>query len=85
MRDWWTAGTGWANTEFRSYTIDPSSGEKASLVETEESRRRRKSEEKPLSEAEQRNLKQSAMKEWEQAGYVSKNEQELAGQIQAKV
>ncbi|KAL9060637.1 MAG: hypothetical protein Q9162_000588 [Coniocarpon cinnabarinum] len=51
-----TAGTGWMNTEFRTYNFDPKSGQNASLVETEDSRLRRRGTEKPLSEAEQRNL-----------------------------
>lgn len=73
-------GTGWANTEFRSYTFDPatlpSSSSSApdeppsySLVETPESRARRAGTDKPLSEAEQRNLKQTAHNSWEKAGY----------------
>lgn len=63
-------GTGWANTEYRSYTFDMTRRSTASLVETEESRTRRRGTEKPLSEAEQRNLKASADKEWEKLGYV---------------
>ncbi|KAK8157591.1 histidine phosphatase superfamily [Phyllosticta citrichinensis] len=34
-------GTGWANTEWRTYTIDPSSGTEASFTETSESLARR--------------------------------------------
>lgn len=82
MREYLTQsiGTGWANTEFRSYTFDPktlpSSSSIApdqppsySLVETPQSRARRAGTEKALSEAEQRNLKQTAHNSWEKAGY----------------
>jgi len=48
------AGTGWANTEFRSYTFSPDGG--AHLIETSESRQRRAGTEKPLSKEEQKNL-----------------------------
>ncbi|GAB7337931.1 hypothetical protein MBLNU457_4314t2 [Dothideomycetes sp. NU457] len=48
------AGTGWANTEFRSYTFAPEGG--AHLIETPESRQRRAGTEKPLSKEEQKNL-----------------------------
>lgn len=64
------SGTGWANTEYRSYNFDPSKTATASLIETEESRTRRRGVEKPLSDAEQRNLKATAEKEWEKQGYV---------------
>ncbi|GAB7337930.1 hypothetical protein MBLNU457_4314t1 [Dothideomycetes sp. NU457] len=47
-------GTGWANTEFRSYTFAPEGG--AHLIETPESRQRRAGTEKPLSKEEQKNL-----------------------------
>lgn len=53
-------GTGWANTEYRTYTFDPASGSRASLVETQESITRRRGLEKPLGEAEQRNLPRTA-------------------------
>lgn len=49
-------------------------------METPESRTRRRGMEKPLSEAEQRNLKSTAHGEWEKHGYVSD-----AIKLQAKV
>ena len=52
-------GTGWANTEFRTYTFDPASGDQASLIETVKSRTMRKGTEKPLTDAERRNLTQT--------------------------
>jgi broad specificity phosphatase PhoE len=56
-----TMGTGWANTEFRSYEfVDVNGGdERASVVETGESRERRKGTEKTLSADEKRELKAS--------------------------
>jgi broad specificity phosphatase PhoE len=64
-------GTGWANTEFRSYEFVDESGRdpNASLVETKESRVRRRGDEMPLTEAEQRNLRESAEKEWRDSGF----------------
>lgn len=73
--DFERAGTGWANTEFRSYTFDPASGDKASLLETEESRTRRQGLEKPLDEAEERNLKRTATLDSEKSEYVEQLEQ----------
>jgi len=78
-------GTGWANTEFRSYTFDPTRIPTASLVETEESRTRRRGNEKPLSTAEQRNLKASADKEWEKMGYVKPDMTGSPTKLTAKV
>jgi broad specificity phosphatase PhoE len=75
-------GTGWANTEWRSYTFDLKSGTNFSITETPESRERRRGTEKSLTEAEQRNLKSSASKEWEKNGYVKS---EPAFQVQSKV
>lgn len=66
------SGTGWANTEFRTYTFDPSATESASLIETAESRTRRRGTEKPLSEAEQRNLRRTAEAGWQSAGFTKK-------------
>lgn len=69
-----TAGTGWMNTEFRTYTFDPSTPVEARLVETQESRTRRLGMEKPPSEAEQRNLKRIAVNEMERKGYQQPSE-----------
>ncbi|KAF1981552.1 phosphoglycerate mutase family protein-like protein [Aulographum hederae CBS 113979] len=65
-------GTGWANTEFRSYTFDPNGGANASLVETQESLQRRAGDSKRLSETEQRNLKLTAQKSWQAEGFTAK-------------
>ncbi|KAG0651549.1 Phosphoglycerate mutase [Hyphodiscus hymeniophilus] len=64
-------GTGWANTEFRSYEFLSATDEAASLVETRESRERRKGTEKPLSADEQRELKAAAEREWRDSGFQS--------------
>lgn len=44
-------GTGWSNTEFRSYTFVEEEGDNAAIVETKESRARRV--EHPLGRTEQ--------------------------------
>lgn len=66
-----TTGTGWANTEFRSYEFIDATGEdgNASVQETRESRERRRGTEKPLSADEQRELRASAEKGWSESGF----------------
>lgn len=62
-------GTGWNNTEYRSYTFSQHQPEEAHLIETPESRSRRKQEEetnKDLSKEEDVNLKRTVSKEHEQ-------------------
>ncbi|KAK5158599.1 hypothetical protein LTR04_005212 [Oleoguttula sp. CCFEE 6159] len=76
-------GTGWANTEFRSYSFDVGSGDNASLVETDESRRRRAGTETPLTREEKLNLKQTAHSTWERQGFQQKGEPNY--QVQSKV
>ncbi|KAJ8062995.1 hypothetical protein OCU04_008240 [Sclerotinia nivalis] len=67
-------GTGWSNTEFRSYKFrdahftDPN----ALIEETKESRERRKGIEKPLTVEEQRNLKLAAENGWQKDGFQQK-------------
>lgn len=64
-------GTGWANTEYRSYSfVDPASGI-AKLEETAESRKRRAGDERPLTPDEQAVLKRTAEQDWDRDGYVS--------------
>ncbi|KAI9651559.1 MAG: hypothetical protein M1831_000754 [Alyxoria varia] len=72
-------GTGWANTEFRSYTFDLASGDDAAIVETEESRTRRRGIEKLPTEAEQRNIKRVA------ATDASQNQATNAVKVSSKV
>jgi len=64
-------GTGWENTEWRSYEFVDGSGrdEGASLKETRESRVRRTGNETPLTEDEQRELRASAEREWSDSGF----------------
>lgn len=62
-------GTGWANTEFRTYQFKDGYDDRALLIETAESRRLRTGREMPLTETEQSELKQVAMKTWSDLGY----------------
>ncbi|MCJ1317244.1 hypothetical protein MMC15_002567 [Xylographa vitiligo] len=62
-------GTGWANTEFRSYIFANESGDNATIVETVASRQRRKGSETPLSQTEQRELKAAKQNLWDERGY----------------
>lgn len=62
-------GTGWANTEFRTYQYTDRHDDRASLIETAESRQLRTGTETPLTETEQFELKQVAMKTWTDLGY----------------
>jgi broad specificity phosphatase PhoE len=65
-------GTGWANTECRSYGFEDLEGEggDASLVETKESRHRRRGSEIPLTRDEQRELRASAEREQVEQGFI---------------
>lgn len=63
-----SAGTGWRNCEFRSFMFGEGEDERASLVELEESRRRRP-EEKVLSKDEHMALRKFAESEWVKGGY----------------
>lgn len=75
-------GTGWTNTEYRSYTFgsNPKSGRPV-LLETQQSRARRLGNEKPLSRAESINLQRVEAK---QKAEEEKAYQKASG-IQAKV
>lgn len=72
-------GTGWANTEFRSYEFVDAEGkdENASLSETPASRKRRKGTEQPLSADEQRELKASAERQTAENGFISADNSKL--------
>ncbi|CAG8978019.1 hypothetical protein HYALB_00000689 [Hymenoscyphus albidus] len=61
-------GTGWANTEFRSYEFESGTDGNAGLVETGESRGRR-GREIPLTREEQRVLRSSAEEGWGASGF----------------
>lgn len=65
-----SAGTGWRNCEFRSFTFaeEEDDDEGASLVELQESRERRPGE-KVLSRDEHRALREFAESEWVKGGY----------------
>lgn len=78
-------GTGWANTEFRTYTFDPSSGDDAALVETEESQTRRRGIEKPLSVAEHSNLNRTVTNDLKEKESSKTEAQKNAITISSKV
>ncbi|KAI9736569.1 MAG: hypothetical protein M1818_006080 [Claussenomyces sp. TS43310] len=61
-------GTGWANTEFRSYVFRYENDENASLIETPESCERRRGHNQPLTETEQQQLRIVAQKTWQNSG-----------------
>lgn len=63
-------GTGWENTEWRSYGFVEGS-EGASLRETRESMVRRRGSERGLTEDEQRELRASREREWRESGFQS--------------
>ncbi|KAL8681778.1 MAG: hypothetical protein Q9186_002093 [Xanthomendoza sp. 1 TL-2023] len=62
-------GTGWENTEFRSYTFVSGDDENASMEETEDSRHRPGDSRKPLTKEEKTQLRETATKNWEALGY----------------
>jgi len=66
---WDNPGTGWANTEFRSYQFTDESTEDDSMIETAESRKRRgkEGEAQPSKEEQQRLFKQG-MQGWDDQG-----------------
>lgn len=65
-------GTGWANTEFRSYQfVVGEEGDNASFTETTESYLRRRGEETPLTDAEKLQLGSTAKESWVRAGYIT--------------
>jgi hypothetical protein len=66
--DWSMPGTGWANTEYRSYIFDEEDGMNAGIRETAESRKRRGKTGQQPSRAEQRHMFESAMQQWEAQG-----------------
>jgi len=67
-----SVGTGWANTEVRSYEFLDVAGDdvNAGVVETRESRERRRGTEKPLSADEQRELRASAERQGIERGFI---------------
>ncbi|KAH8601150.1 histidine phosphatase superfamily [Bisporella sp. PMI_857] len=69
-------GTGWANTEFRAYEFE-NEEEEASIIETKESRERRRGDEQPLSKDEQKRLRDAAQKEALEKGYIGAEDAKL--------
>ncbi|KAL8736768.1 MAG: hypothetical protein Q9166_000134 [cf. Caloplaca sp. 2 TL-2023] len=62
-------GTGWENTEFRSYRFVDGDDDNASMEEIDESRQRRGNKDKPLTTEEKIQLRETATKEWESQGF----------------
>lgn len=75
-------GTGWVNTEFRSYHFTDAEAEAeaedddgdAPMTETAESSYRRRGTEKPLTKAERLQLREIAQKLWESQGFQVESE-----------
>jgi len=65
-----SVGTGWENTEFRSYEFKSADDENASLEETNESRARRGGSEISMTPDEMRELKAVVQKKWNNDGFV---------------
>lgn len=67
-------GTGWTNTEWRSYCFvgEEEDDERAALRETSESRHRRGFKDEPLTDAEQIQQRAVAENEWQLAGFQNK-------------
>jgi len=77
------SGTGWANTELRSYNFTGTNVNDAHLVETRESRNRRLGTEKPLDHNETTQLRRTTTieREREKREYLERQQAlELAGQ-----
>lgn len=72
----YVAGTGWENTEWRSYEfIEPTGNDdEASIRETEESWRRRRGSAKPLGETEQQQARAAVIESMRVAWLESGNE-----------
>ncbi|KAI9666114.1 MAG: hypothetical protein M1821_004049 [Bathelium mastoideum] len=72
------AGTGWENAEYRTYVFaSPNPAPSYSLKETTQSIQRRSGIEKPLTEAEQRNLKIAAQAQKEQQESQKRQQEDL--------
>ncbi|KAI9691121.1 MAG: hypothetical protein M1822_008741 [Bathelium mastoideum] len=71
-------GTGWENAEYRTYVFaSPNPAPSYSLKETTQSIQRRSGIEKPLTEAEQRNLKIAAQAQKEQQESQKRQQEDL--------
>lgn len=68
-------GTGWANTEVRSYGFVDGDVNNAGLKETRESRFARMGHESELGREEQRTLRDTMEREWCESGYQGPREE----------
>ncbi|KAL9575988.1 MAG: hypothetical protein Q9212_007492, partial [Teloschistes hypoglaucus] len=67
-------GTGWENTEFRTYRFaDADDDDSAAMEETAESYEQRKQTIKPLTKEEKLQLRETATKAWQEQGYEKAN------------
>ncbi|KAK7721939.1 hypothetical protein SLS57_005006 [Botryosphaeria dothidea] len=73
-------GTGWANTEHRTYSFVPGSGDEARIVETPESRAARGAS--AFDDAENSKLKAEAEQEWAAQGFLNQNDTATGPAIQ---
>lgn len=77
---WLGAGTGWANTEHRTYSFVPGSGDEARIVETPESRAARGAS--AFDDAENSKLKAEAEQEWAAQGFLNQKDTATGPAIQ---
>ncbi|KAB8293944.1 hypothetical protein EYC80_009417 [Monilinia laxa] len=77
-------GTGWSNTEFRSYHFSApgTSDLNAAITETHASRQRRKGTAKPLTADEQGASKLAAENKWQKDGFQRKVEREEGKEVE---
>ena len=79
---WSMPGTGWANTEYRSYTFEANDDVNAGIRETAESRKRRGKTGRQSSRAEQRQMFETAMLQWENQGMQDRSKVGWRNEIQ---
>lgn len=81
-------GTGWANTEYRSYEfVDQTEGRggQASIRETRSSREERRGSEIPLSREEQTQLRGIAIQSWIESGFqIAEEEEEVKEKLERR-
>ena len=61
-------GTGWKNVEYRSFRFADETGDNASIIETEESKKARSDTEIPLTETERMQLEKTVKRTNEEGG-----------------
>ncbi|EKG11514.1 Histidine phosphatase superfamily clade-1 [Macrophomina phaseolina MS6] len=76
-------GTGWANTEYRTYSFVPGTGDEARLLETPESRAARGAS--AFSDAENLKMEAKAEKDWAAQGFFSQTNDPAPGPAMQEV